>query len=303
MSPFTLGLALGGGGARGAAHIGVLQVLHRNGIKIDRVAGVSAGAVIGAMYAATLDPPWIEKRFREFLSSEPFQDLGTDKLVANRDPHSAFEQMAKKVKDQFVIALSLHRTSIIKKKRLEAAFEFLLPVKDFGELKIPLDVVVTDLQHSQPVVHGTGDLLEAVVQSGSIPGYVEPTLGSDQILVDGGVSMPNPVPVLKPQVDFVLAVDIKRDHLPHLHAVNIYEVMLRSEQVISRQLTNQMVEQADFILRPDVQSLHWSQFERFEDLYLAGVQEAEEKSAALKRRIRSRRSWFYRWKQWVGRLR
>ena len=65
MTPPVIGLALGGGGARGAAHIGVLQELHKANIKVDVISGTSAGSVIGAMYAATLDPFWIENQFLE----------------------------------------------------------------------------------------------------------------------------------------------------------------------------------------------------------------------------------------------
>ncbi|MFQ6674216.1 MAG: patatin-like phospholipase family protein, partial [Fidelibacterota bacterium] len=75
-----VGLALAGGGARGAAHIGVLEVLHENGIPFHTIAGSSAGAVIGAMYAATLDPGWVEKRYREYLGSDAFRAVGTHRL-------------------------------------------------------------------------------------------------------------------------------------------------------------------------------------------------------------------------------
>ena len=72
-----IGLALGGGGARGAAHIGVLQVLHDRGLRFDHIAGSSAGSTIGAMYAATQDPYWIEKHFYQFMDSDVFRALGT----------------------------------------------------------------------------------------------------------------------------------------------------------------------------------------------------------------------------------
>ena len=72
----SIGLALGGGGARGAAHIGVLQILHENGIRFDSIAGTSAGSIIGAMYASKQDPKWIEQRFHEFLNSDDFKPWG-----------------------------------------------------------------------------------------------------------------------------------------------------------------------------------------------------------------------------------
>ena len=104
MSGPIIGLALGGGGARGAAHVGALQVLHNNQIPIHQIAGTSIGSVVGAMYAATLDPQWIENRFKEFIDSEEFRALGIKHLIDRpSSSSSAFNQIVKKVKDQIVI--------------------------------------------------------------------------------------------------------------------------------------------------------------------------------------------------------
>lgn len=300
MGKVSVGLALSGGGARGAAHIGVLQVLQRSGIRVEAMAGTSAGAVIGAMYAATQDPHWVEQRFREFLVSEPFANLGTGKISSEQDPHSAFGQIAKKVKDQIVLAMSLHRASIIKKERLQAAFEFLLPVTTFEELQIPLLVVATDIQGCKPCVYSKGNLVEAVVQSGTIPGYVQPTITDDKILVDGGVSMPNPTPVLKPLTDFILAVDLRKQKLPPLPEVNIYEVLMRSDQVTYIELSQRLVALADFVIEPEIDNIHWSQFEKFDDLLQAGITAAETSMSELKAKLRVEKPWWKRWKQWFG---
>ena len=95
--PF-LGLALGGGGARGAAHIGVLQELHKEGIQIDLIAGTSAGSIIGAMYAASGDPFWVEDHFRKFMKSDAFDGLRSRKMLDDRNPDSVLDQIAKKSK-------------------------------------------------------------------------------------------------------------------------------------------------------------------------------------------------------------
>ena len=81
MAKFNIGIALGGGGARGIAHIGLLQVMSEHGITINRISGTSAGSLIGAMYASRPDPVWLEQRFREFLDSRAFKNLGTDRLA------------------------------------------------------------------------------------------------------------------------------------------------------------------------------------------------------------------------------
>ncbi len=297
-----IGLALGGGGARGAAHIGALKVLHAEGISFDQVAGTSAGAVIGAMYGATRDPEWIEQRFRAFIESDVFKELGTDRLVENRDPHSAFEQIARKVKDQVVLAMSLHRSSIIRKDRLRDAFNFLIPVKTFEELQIPLKVVATDIQSATPVIYESGDLLEAVVQSGTIPGYVEPTKQEEKLIVDGGASMPLPTPVLKDTVDFLIGIDIRKRSIPPLEDVNIYEIMLRSDMVTYLNLTREMRRLADFVIDPDVKNLHWSRFDKFDELLNIGIQAAESSVKSLKKRIKQKSRLKFKFKHWFDLL-
>jgi len=293
-------LALGGGGARGAAHIGVLQVLNRSRIPIDKIAGTSAGSVIGAMYAATKNPEWIEKRFREFLKSSVFEQLGTKTLRSDRDPDSVFGQLAKFIQDQFVIVMAMNRISVVKRERLEGVIRFLLPVNTFEELQIPMDVFVTDIQTGQSVCHNQGDLIEAIVQSSSVPGYVPPTLKNGQVFMDGGISTPIPVMKLKQETDFVIAVDISRGQPPPLKKINMLEIMTRSERITSFHLTNFLVKQADFVIRPDVLGLHWSQFDAFDILLNNGIKAAEERVPDLVDELRKRQSWFYRLKQWLG---
>ena len=100
LSKLKIGLALGGGGARGAAHIGVVQVLHNKGVVPDVIGGTSAGALIGAMYAATQDPEWVDKRFREFLSSEAYEEMGVSRLQSDQNPESVIGQVTKFVQNR-----------------------------------------------------------------------------------------------------------------------------------------------------------------------------------------------------------
>ncbi|SVB74058.1 uncharacterized protein METZ01_LOCUS226912, partial [marine metagenome] len=109
MSIPYLGLALGGGGARGAAHIGVLQVLHDAGVEIERIAGTSAGSLVGAMYAATLDPYWIENRFRKFLKHDSFKLFSSGKLLDGRNPETMLDKVTKKIQEHFMVVLGLNR--------------------------------------------------------------------------------------------------------------------------------------------------------------------------------------------------
>jgi len=294
-----IGLALGGGGARGAAHVGVLQVLHKNKIPIHQIAGTSAGSVVGAMYAATLDPDWIENRFREFIKSEAFKALGTDRLVGKQaSSNSAFDQIAKKIKDQMVLAMSLHRNSIIKKSRLKDAFDFLIPVKSFSELQIPLKIIATDLNTCQHVVYESGDLVEAATRSGTIPGFVEPTEINGQLIVDGGASMPLPTAIIRDVVDVLIGIDIRRRGMKPLDEANIYEIMMRSDMSTYQNLINHYSSSADVLISPDVKDYLWSDFGQFDYFIDEGIQSGENAIMTIRRQISMRKGLNFRLKQW-----
>jgi len=266
----TIGLALGGGGARGAAHVGVLQVLHNEGLRIDQIAGSSAGAVVGAMYAATKDPIWVENRFNKFINSKMFKSLGTDRMIPDRDPHSAISQIAKKVQDQFVLIMSMNKTFILKKDRLRSALDFLLPVKTFEELKIPLKITATDIQTGEVQIYSSGDLLEAVVRSASIPGYIEPTHSEEKIILDGSVGLPNPISLISQLVDSTIAVDVKKTITPNLNNLNIYEILQRCELISYTNYLDQQLLEADLVIRPVTLNIHWSQFDQLPALISSG---------------------------------
>ena len=126
----NIGLALGGGGARGLVHIGVLKSLKKQGIPVHMVAGASIGATIGAMYAATLDPDWVEKRFRQFVQSDLYKKIGLDRLVPTDQPNSSiFQTAATYVKNQIIVNLANDRLGILKQDRLLQVLEYLIPVK------------------------------------------------------------------------------------------------------------------------------------------------------------------------------
>ena len=113
-----IGLALGGGGARGACHIGVLRVLEDNGIIPDVIAGTSAGSMIGAMYASELNAKIVEEKYMKHIQSENFKDLGFRYIPNSEKDDSIFSQIVKQIKNQYVLMVSSNRKSIIKNERL-----------------------------------------------------------------------------------------------------------------------------------------------------------------------------------------
>ena len=275
MSISYLGLALGGGGARGAAHIGAIQVLHDAGVRPDIIAGTSAGATVGAMYAATLDPTWIEKRFREFMNDESFRKFNSGELLDGRNQETFLNKVTSKVKQHYMVILGLNRSYVSGRDILEKAVDFLLPADTFEELKIPLKILATDIQSGEDFVHESGDLKEAIVQSSSIPGFFEPTYKDGRLLVDGGVTAPIPVYILKKMTKLVMAIDITNYSVTPLRNPNMIEIVRRSDIITSLRLKKRISQDADILISPNVLGLHWSEFGKFDDLLQSGRDAAE----------------------------
>ena len=293
-----IGLGLGGGGARGLVHVGILKVLHAHKIPITVIAGTSAGAIVGAMVAATQDPEWIEDRFKKFFNHDLFKNLGTERMVPVSGQRSPLTQFAQKVRDRMVIALSMQRSSIVKKTRLKDALSFLIPVATFSELLVPLKVVATDLVSSNTIVYSEGDLVEAVVQSSSIPGYVEPTLKENSVIIDGGIGMPNPVSLLDDDADFLISVDIKKELTRHKLDLNIYDILQRSEEVTHYKLSSDLAAQAHHVVHPKGMHYHWAEFNEIDSLVNKGKAAMEENVQQLRDEIKTYYSYCSRIKRW-----
>tara|TARA_B100001113_G_scaffold153307_1_gene125454 strand:- start:435 stop:1370 length:936 start_codon:yes stop_codon:yes gene_type:complete len=276
-----IGLALGGGGARGACHIGVLKILEDNGIIPDVIAGTSAGSMIGAMYASEMNAHIVEQKYMKHIQSENFKDLGFRYIANSEKDDSIFSQIVKQIKNQYVLMVSSNRKSIIKNERLSKAANILFETKKFEDLKIPLLVTATDLVTGNPIIYKTGDLVDAVVQSSTIPGFVEPTYQNNRMLVDGGISLPTPVTPLIGECDFIISINITRGVSNQPEPNNIFEILNRSRDISIGQLNKYLLEKANFIIKPEHNNLHWSAFDKSDEFLKVGEKAASDSIESL----------------------
>ncbi|MBC8255926.1 MAG: patatin-like phospholipase family protein [Candidatus Marinimicrobia bacterium] len=287
-----IGLVLGGGGARGLGHIGVLKALENHSIPIHMVAGTSIGSVIGAMYAATLDPHWVENKFKEFIDSEAYKRIGLHRLVPTSQPNSSiFQTAATYMKNQIIINLANDRLGIIKQERLSEIIDYLLPVKTFEELKIPFSCLAVDLNSGKDVVFNSGNLAEAIVASSAIPGYIPPIEKDGLLLTDGAVSCPVPVKtVRKMGADFRISVDVGLNHFEPLKNPNLLQVLGRAEQIASTRLGEVKSEKADITIRPDTMNVFWAEFDKIDQLIKLGAKETEKQFWEIKDNLKKKKS-------------
>ena len=276
-----IGLALGGGGARGACHIGVLKSLERRGIIPDVISGTSAGSMIGAMYASHANADIIEEKYTAHVNGEDFKDLGFRYIPNNEKDDSVFSQVFKQMKNQYILMVSSTRKSLVKNERLAKAANNLFANSQFSDLKIPLIVTATDLISGKPMLYKSGNVVDAVVKSSSIPGFVEPTYIDNRMLLDGGIVFPTPVPPLIGECDFIIAVNISRGFDTNEEPDNIFEITNRARDISTLHLNSYLLKQSDFVISPEHKNLHWSAFDKTEEFIKNGYNAAESEMEKL----------------------
>ena len=265
-----VGLALGGGGARGFAHIGVLEILQEEGIPLDMIAGTSAGGVVGAIYAQGKDATLIRNMF-----------VGLDwkKLVALAD-------------------LTLPKSGFIRGKKIRDFLELILGGDiRFSDLKIPLACVATDITTGEEVVIDQGSVLEALRASISIPGIFAVVKWKGRYLVDGGLVNPVPVSVLRRAgVDCTIAVNVQPDikeiayqadkeRTKSLKEPNIFSVIVQSFQIAQSFRYRSAMEDADLVILPKVAHIGIGDFHRAEECIEQGKLAAQESVLKLRKRL------------------
>ena len=188
----SFALALGGGAARGIAHIPVLEAFDELGIKPSVIAGTSIGSIVGACYASGLSG----KELREF-AIELFEKRSELLRRLFAAPSGSWASI-----------FQLSTSALIKPDRL---LELILPAnvpENFEDLKIPLKVVVTDFFDKSEVVFESGELLPAIGASSALPGLLSPVKHSDRLLIDGGFVNPTPSDIIKGLADYTIAIDL-----------------------------------------------------------------------------------------------
>ncbi|MDA7685679.1 patatin-like phospholipase family protein [Candidatus Marinimicrobia bacterium] len=276
-----IGVALGGGGARGACHIGVLKSLERRGIIPDIISGTSAGSMIGAMYASHASADIVEEKYTEHVNGEDFKDLGFRYIPNNEKDDSVFSQVFKQIKNQYILMVSSTRKSLVKNERLAKAANNLFESNQFDDLKIPLIVTATDLISGKPMLYKAGNVVDAVVKSSSIPGFVEPTYIDNRMLLDGGIVFPTPVPPLVGECDFIIAVNISKSFNTSEEPDNIFEITNRARDISTLHLNSYLLKQSDFVISPEHKDVHWSAFDRTDEFIENGYNAAESEMEKL----------------------
>lgn len=290
-------LVLGGGGARGLSHLGVLQTLERENIAIHSIIGTSVGAIVGASYALNPDAIGLTRRALSYLKSASFKNDAFKKVLLRSEGAQTnfFKNLLSSIRKSYIFSNLLRKPSIFPAGHLASVIDDLVPDRDFAETRIPFAVPALDIRSGQEVLLTKGSLRKAVLASCSLPGFFPPVDLDGMLLADAGVIGPVPVSASRHfSPDFVIAVDITSQIDQSTPITRGLDAILRVESIAGRRLNDIEVARADIVIRPRVGKKYWSDFSDLDSIVTEGVTAAE---AALEeiRNLRQRSRFFF-WK-------
>jgi len=291
-----VGLALGGGGARGLAHIGVLKVLERENIPIDLITGTSMGAIIGAVYALKKDISAIEKITEKYSKISEFNiDLSFSEKE-RKDKPFFLKRMSDFLKRGYILNLELRRKYLNDGEGPRKVIEELVNNKTFKDTQIPFAVVAADLVKGEKVIIRRGKLFYALLASASIPGMFPPVILDKKILVDGGIVDVVPIEVAQSLgANFVIAVSVSQTIKKRAEFSNAVEILFRSDSITSAELRKLQLSFADVVITPKVGRFHWSDFSKPEQCVREGEIAAQNAILELKKKLtKVKPSWWKR---------
>jgi NTE family protein len=271
-----IGIALSGGGARGLAHIGVLEVLDGLGVQIDAVSGTSMGAIIGAAYCI----PGGLKKAKKLLDSTDWKSF----LV-----FSAFQ---------------LSRTGLVNEKKVDEFLKIFLGDKTFEDCKKQFCCVAVDILSSTKIVLNSGSLREAVLASAAVPGIFSPVYRDNLLLVDGGMMEPLPTMAIRTfNPTFVIASSIVFDKMnpessdkeneydpkvPENKKMSIQTIIDKSISIMQSQMAKNYLPYAQIVIKPRIGDFGFLDFGKSREIIEAGRVAAVEKIPEIKKKLRIR---------------
>ena len=286
-----VGLALGGGAARGLAHIGVLRALVREGIPIDVITGTSMGAVVGGAYAATGDIADIEERFRGLVASDEFQKTRVSFLrETKRSRGSLLYSVTNLVRRGIIYGVSTMRPSFVSAERFARSLGLILPDIEISTTPIRFAASAVDLETAEEIVLCHGRLREVAAASAAIPGILPPRRLHGRLLIDGGWVDKIPVlPAFRLGADVVIAVDISADlDDPKTYGRGI-DVVWRANTIKDNVMTELQRRLSDIVIEPAVRKIHWADFESVDFCIDAGDTAATEAVPGIRELLRQER--------------
>ena len=266
-----LGIALGGGGAKGLAHVPMLEALDELGIRPYRISGTSIGAIIGVLYAAGHSG----RQIREDIDQMTFtdQDSFTDALSKK----GLFRWLE-------YIDIEWHGSSLLKADSFLEDCMRQVGAVTFEELNVPLMIVAADFWKRRQVVFTSGELKPAVQASMALPGIFSPVIIDDRVLIDGGAVNPVPYDLLQDECDCVVAIDVMGNRTESADLIpSISEAVFNTFQIMQRSILDHKfsLKPPDVYIAPEIVDIRMMEFYKADIVF----NQAQPAKAQLKRKL------------------
>ncbi|SRR5690606_4709098 len=249
-----VGLALGSGGARGFAHLGVIKVLQENSIPIDMIAGSSMGALVGCFYAFGHD---------------------LDQLI----------KLSTAFKRTYYLDFTVPKMGLIAGNRVKHLIDLFMHGKNLEDLKIPVCVIAANLQTGEKVEFKKGSIAQAVRASIAIPGVFTPEEINGSLFIDGGVVDRVPVSTVKKMgADIIIGCDVARLNTK-AEITTIYDVIMQSLDILQIEIVENRREESDIMIRPPVEQFSARAFTNINEIIKYGEIETRKMLPAIKAKM------------------
>ena len=280
-----VGLALGGGAARGMAHIGVLKAFEEAKIPIDVISGTSMGAIIGGKYALVPNAEHLQQEILEFLESDTFKKAHLDFIDTGEEGESQgfFFHLARYVSKKVYYTLAANQRSMIKGQTFWNVMGALLPNTPIELTRIPFAATAVDLRSGNEVVLKCGSMRTMVAASCALPGIVPPVEVDEYELVDGGWLDIVPATVAREMgADLVIGVWVGSDLGETRDWESSIDILARADEITRHHLGVSRLAECDLVITPDVGHYSWAGFEKAEEIIAAGEEAARKMISEVK---------------------
>jgi len=279
-------LALGGGAARGLAHLGVLKVFEDAHVPVHMIAGTSLGAMMGGLYAIKPDATYWMERVGQFLHSFVSRKRRLDFIRKLEQPdnhdHGFFKDMSFLIRKGYFWGVTATQSAFVAEQEYRDLIYPLIPNISIEQTKLPFACVATDIRNGKRVKYTTGSLRTAISASCALPGIFPPVKDNGMLLVDGG--WVERVPVIcawDMGADIVIAVDVSSD-VALFEEKSGLDIVLRADAVTRIYLNEILVRNADVVIHPAVGGTHWADFSNPKEMFKLGETAALEKLISIR---------------------
>jgi NTE family protein len=286
---YKTGIALSGGGARGFAHLGVLEELEKSGVEIDLVAGTSMGGIIGGLYAAGMTPEQIERtalaiRWNDFFSDKP--QRGSQLFTRRAETEGElltirFDGLNPKI--PAALSSGQQLVNVLSSLTLTSSY---FSKGDFANLDRKLAVVATDIVTGEEIVFERGSMIEALRATMGVPLAFTPLEQDGRLLMDGGLLEPIPTHTLRNLgADFVIAVDVTSDLIPLGEISDAIDIAGQVTTILSAEAKRRLLSEADFVVTPDLSGFKATAFNLGDSAIERGRRAMAPRMLELRRRL------------------